>query len=49
MLIDISKMQYDKVGDGTTSMCVVTGALFRGADKILNPQLLLHTIIVSLG
>ncbi|KAL0215085.1 hypothetical protein P9112_007269 [Eukaryota sp. TZLM1-RC] len=45
VLIDISRVQDDDVGDGTTSVCVFAGELLREAEKLidkkLHPQLII--------
>jgi len=45
ILIDISKTQDDEVGDGTTSVTVLTGELMREADKLLLQKIHPQTII----
>lgn len=47
VLIDISKVQDDEVGDGTTSVCVLAGELLREAEKLLESQLHPQTIIAG--
>lgn len=47
VLIDVSKVQDDEVGDGTTSVCVLTGELLREAEKLLEDQLHPQTIIAG--
>jgi len=46
VLIDISKVQDDEVGDGTTSVCVLAGELLRAAEKLIDakihPQLIVQ-------
>jgi len=46
VLIDISKVQDEEVGDGTTSVCVLAGELLRQAEKLidqkLHPQLIVQ-------
>ncbi|EOD34861.1 hypothetical protein EMIHUDRAFT_455478 [Emiliania huxleyi CCMP1516] len=45
VLIDISKVQDDEVGDGTTSVCVLAGELLRQAaeliEKKMHPQVVI--------
>ena len=36
ILVDISKIQDDEVGDGTTSVVVMAGELLRQAEKLVN-------------
>ncbi|KAL6492986.1 T-complex protein 1 subunit beta [Orobanche gracilis] len=45
VLIDISKVQDDEVGDGTTSVVVLAGELLREAEKLLNTKIHPMTII----
>mmetsp|Transcript_9355 Transcript_9355/g.34656 ORF Transcript_9355/g.34656 Transcript_9355/m.34656 type:complete len:535 (-) Transcript_9355:154-1758(-) len=45
ILIDISKIQDQEVGDGTTSVCVLAGELLREAEKLLNENIHPQTII----
>lgn len=45
ILIDISKTQDQEVGDGTTSVCVLSGELLREAEKLLNERIHPQTII----
>lgn len=47
VLIDVSKVQDDEVGDGTTSVCVLTGELLREAEKLLDLHLHPQTIITG--
>ena len=35
VLIDISKVQDDEVGDGTTSVCVLAGEFLRQAAELI--------------
>merc|ERR1712216_114088 len=42
---DISKVQDDQVGDGTTSVVVLAGELLREAEKLVNMRLHPQTII----
>ncbi|KAL6524898.1 T-complex protein 1 subunit beta [Orobanche minor] len=44
-LLDISKVQDDEVGDGTTSVVVLAGELLREAEKLLNTKIHPMTII----
>jgi T-complex protein 1 subunit beta len=44
-LVDISKTQDDEVGDGTTSVCVLTGELLREAEKLMFQKIHPQTII----
>uniref|UniRef100_A0A7S1HX66 CCT-beta n=1 Tax=Eutreptiella gymnastica TaxID=73025 RepID=A0A7S1HX66_9EUGL len=45
ILIDVSKTQDDEVGDGTTSVCVLSGELLREAEKLLQQSIHPQTII----
>ena len=45
VLVDISKVQDDQVGDGTTSVVVLAGELLREAEKLVNMRLHPQTII----
>jgi len=45
VLVDISKVQDDEVGDGTTSVCVLAGELLREGEKLMNLKLHPNTII----
>lgn len=45
VLIDISKAQDDEVGDGTTTVCVLTGELLREAEKLEFQKIHPQTII----
>lgn len=45
ILIDISKIQDQEVGDGTTSVCVLSGELLREAEKLLNDKIHPQTVI----
>lgn len=47
VLIDVSKVQDDEVGDGTTSVCVLAGELLREAEKLLEQRLHPQTIIAG--
>lgn len=47
VLIDISKVQDNEVGDGTTSVCVLAGELLRQAEKLLEKSLHPQTIITG--
>lgn len=44
-LLDISKVQDDEVGDGTTSVVVLAGELLREAEKLVNAKIHPMTII----
>ncbi|KAM3374216.1 hypothetical protein P3S68_012930 [Capsicum galapagoense] len=43
--VDISKVQDDEVGDGTTSVVVLAGELLREAEKLVNSKIHPMTII----
>jgi hypothetical protein len=45
---DISKVQDDEVGDGTTSVVVLAGELLREAEKLLASKIHPMTIIAGL-
>ncbi|KAL8484871.1 hypothetical protein ACS0TY_027241 [Phlomoides rotata] len=45
VLVDISKVQDDEVGDGTTSVVVLAGELLREAEKLVNTKIHPMTII----
>ena len=47
VLVDISKVQDDEVGDGTTSVVVLTGELLRQAEMLVNQHLHPMTIIAG--
>ncbi len=42
---DISKVQDDEVGDGTTSVCILAAELLREAEKLVNQKIHPQTII----
>ena len=45
ILVDISKVQDDEVGDGTTSVCVLAAELLREAEKLVQQKIHPQTII----
>jgi len=45
VLVNISKVQDDEVGDGTTSVCVLASELLREAEKLINQKIHPQTII----
>lgn len=45
---DISKVQDDEVGDGTTSVVVLAGELLREAEKLVNMKIHPMTIIAGI-
>ena len=47
VLVDISKVQDDEVGDGTTSVVVLAGELLREAEKLVNMKIHPMTIIAG--
>ncbi|KAG6771895.1 hypothetical protein POTOM_023289 [Populus tomentosa] len=47
ILVDISKVQDDEVGDGTTSVVVLAGELLREAEKLLAAKIHPMTIIAG--
>ena len=42
---DISKVQDDEVGDGTTSVCVLAAELLREAETLVNQKIHPQTIV----
>lgn len=46
---DISKVQDDEVGDGTTSVVVLAGELLREAEKLVNMRIHPMTIIAGIS
>lgn len=47
VLVDISKVQDDEVGDGTTSVCCLAGELLREAEKLLEIKIHPQTVIAG--
>ncbi|XP_063970086.1 T-complex protein 1 subunit beta-like [Lytechinus pictus] len=47
ILVDISKVQDDEVGDGTTSVTVLACELLKEAEKLVGQKLHPHTIIAG--
>eukprot|EP00171_Calliarthron_tuberculosum_P008378 IDg8378t1 len=47
VLVDISKVQDDEVGDGTTSVCCLAGELLREAEKLLEIRMHPQTVIAG--
>jgi len=47
VLVDISKVQDDEVGDGTTSVVVLAGELLREAEKLVATKIHPMTIIAG--
>lgn len=47
VLIDISRVQDDEVGDGTTSVCVLAGELLRQAEQLIDTKL--HPQVIAQG
>lgn len=45
MLIDVSLVQDDEVGDGTTSVCCLAGELLREAERLIDSRMHPQTII----
>jgi len=45
VLIDISKVQDDEVGDGTTSVCVLAGEFLRHAAELIEKKMHPQTVI----
>lgn len=45
VLVNISKVQDDEVGDGTTSVCVLAAELLREAEQLVNKRIHPQTIV----
>ena len=45
ILVNISKVQDDEIGDGTTSVCVLASELLREAEKLIGMKIHPQTII----
>jgi len=45
ILVNISKVQDDEVGDGTTSVCVLSSELLREAERLINQKIHPQTIV----
>ncbi|KAJ3204077.1 T-complex protein 1 subunit beta [Entophlyctis luteolus] len=45
VLVNISKVQDDEVGDGTTSVCVLAAELLREAERLINQKIHPQTIV----
>jgi len=45
ILVDISKTQDDEVGDGTTTVCILAGALLAEADPLLSQRIHPQSIV----
>ena len=45
ILVELSKVQDDEVGDGTTSVTVFASELLREAEKLIDLKIHPHTII----
>ncbi|KAJ3330143.1 T-complex protein 1 subunit beta [Blyttiomyces sp. JEL0837] len=45
VLVNLSKVQDDEVGDGTTSVCVLAAELLREAERLVNQKIHPQTII----
>ncbi|CAG8593396.1 19924_t:CDS:10, partial [Racocetra persica] len=45
IIADISKVQDDEVGDGTTTVCVLAAELLREAEKLVNQKIHPQTVI----
>ena len=45
ILVNISKVQDDEVGDGTTSVCVLASELLREAEKMIEMKIHPQTIV----
>ena len=48
VLVNISKVQDDEVGDGTTSVTVLAAELLREAEKLVDKKIHPQTIIEGL-
>ena len=46
-MVDISRVQDDEVGDGTTSVCVLAGELLRQAEQLIDTKL--HPQVIAQG
>ena len=44
-ITDISKVQDDEIGDGTTSVCVLAAELLREAETLVNQKIHPQTIV----
>lgn len=47
VLIDLSKVQDDEVGDGTTSVCVFAGELLRQAAELIEKKMHPQTVVAG--
>ena len=47
VLVEISKVQDDEVGDGTTSVCVLAGELLKVAEDLISQKIHPQTIIAG--
>ncbi|KAI8873534.1 T-complex protein 1 subunit beta [Ramicandelaber brevisporus] len=47
LLVNLSKVQDDEVGDGTTSVCVLAAELLREAEQLINAKV--HPQTIALG
>jgi T-complex protein 1 subunit beta len=45
ILVNISKVQDDEVGDGTTSVCVLAAELLREAEKLIEKRIHPQTVV----
>eukprot|EP01089_Gocevia_fonbrunei_P002494 TRINITY_DN1244_c0_g1_i1.p1 TRINITY_DN1244_c0_g1~~TRINITY_DN1244_c0_g1_i1.p1 ORF type:complete len:537 (-),score=151.12 TRINITY_DN1244_c0_g1_i1:25-1635(-) len=45
LLVDISRVQDEEIGDGTTSVCVLAGELLREAEKLIESGIHPQTVI----
>jgi T-complex protein 1 subunit beta len=45
ILVNLSKVQDDEVGDGTTSVCVLAAELFREAERLIAQKIHPQTIV----
>ena len=49
ILVELSKVQDDEVGDGTTSVTVFASELLREAERLIELKIHPHTIIRSVA
>merc|ERR1719484_64227 len=45
VLVEISKVQDDEVGDGTTSVCVLAGELLKQAAELIEKKMHPQTVV----
>ena len=49
ILVNLSKVQDDEVGDGTTSVCVLASELLREAEQLVHSRIHPQTIVDGYG